>query len=154
MYTGLLFFHSLTRWLVLVSLAYSITMAFWGYFADKKFSKLDNSVRHWTATISHIQLILGVILFIKSPIIQYFFKNYEDVRTNEEISFFVEIHSVVMLSAVVLITISSALAKRKNTDKEKFKTILIWFSIALLIILAVIPWPFSPLANRPYLRPL
>jgi len=57
-----------------------------------------------------------------------------------------------MLTAIVIITIGSALAKRKKTDKEKFKTMLVWFSAALLIIFIAIPWPFSPLANRPYIR--
>lgn len=154
MYTGLLFFHSFTRWFVLVSLLYSLFVAFRGYFCNREFSKADNLVRHWTATISHIQLILGVILFIKSPIIQYFFKNYQDAKENTEISFFAAIHSVLMLGAVVLITIGSALAKRKTTDREKYKTMLIWFGIALFIILVAVPWPFSPLAGRPYLRPL
>ncbi|PBQ33569.1 hypothetical protein CNR22_17910 [Sphingobacteriaceae bacterium] len=154
MYTGLLFFHSLTRWFLLISLVYAILIAFRGYFFNKEFSKWHNAIRHWTATIAHIQLILGVILFIKSPIIQYFFKNYQDAKTNEEISFFAQIHSLLMLSAVVLITIGSAVAKRKNTDKAKYKTMLTWFCIALFIILVALPWPFSPLASRPYLRPL
>ena len=62
------------------------------------------------------------------------------------------IHSSLMLTAIVLITIGSAKAKRKPTDQEKFKTMLVWFSIALLIIFIAIPWPFSPFANRPYYR--
>jgi hypothetical protein len=57
-----------------------------------------------------------------------------------------------MFVAIVLITIGSAKAKRKSNDTQKFKTMLIWFSIALLIIFIAIPWPFSPLANRPYIR--
>jgi hypothetical protein len=57
-----------------------------------------------------------------------------------------------MLIAIVLITIGSAVAKLKTVQENKFKTMLIWFSIALVIIFIAIPWPFSPLANRPYLR--
>jgi len=69
-----------------------------------------------------------------------------------EIRFFGIEHSSTMLIAILLITIGSALAKRKPTDREKFKIIAIWFSIALLLILAAIPWEFSPLVSRPYLR--
>jgi hypothetical protein len=62
-------------------------------------------------------------------------------------------HSLMMLIAVITITIGSASAKRKTTDNEKFKTITLWFSIALLIILSSIPWPFVPFgANRPFFR--
>jgi hypothetical protein len=57
-----------------------------------------------------------------------------------------------MIMAIIIITIGSALAKRKSSDKEKFKTMGLWFSIALIIIFIAIPWPFSPFANRPYFR--
>ena len=152
MFSTLLILHSLFRWLVLMSLLYSIFRAARGYFLKASFSKLDDSLRHWTATISHIQLILGVIIYIKSPIIKFFYSNYELAKENPEITFFAEIHSVVMFVAVVILTIGSAMAKRKIEDEEKFKTMLLWFSITLLIILLAIPWPFSPLASRPYLR--
>jgi hypothetical protein len=45
-------------------------------------------------------------------------------------------------------------SKRKPGDREKFKTMAIWFSIALFIIFLSIPWPFSPFTSRPYLRNL
>jgi drug/metabolite transporter (DMT)-like permease len=57
-----------------------------------------------------------------------------------------------MLTAIVLLTIGSALTKRKKDDRDKFKTMLTWFGIALIIILIAVPWPFSPFAQRPYLR--
>ena len=154
MYTTLLFLHSVTRWFVLASLLYSIVLAFKGYISGSRFSKTDNAFRHWTATLSHIQLIIGVILYIKSPIIRFFYANYESAKANAEISFFVEIHSTLMLISVVVLTVGSALAKRKTADREKFRTMLFWFSLALIIILIAIPWPFSPLASRPYLRHL
>jgi len=58
-----------------------------------------------------------------------------------------------MITAIVIISIGSAKAKRKHTDNEKFKTIAIWFTIGLLIILASVPWAFLPFASRPYFRP-
>lgn len=152
MYQTLTFLHSTFRWLVLLSLIYAIFTAYKGYFLNKEFSKTDNSVRHWTATIAHIQLILGIILYSQSPIIKYFWKNFSSAKESFDLLFFGLIHIFLMLFSIILITIGSALTKRKETDKEKFKTMLIWFTIALIIIFIAIPWPFSPLANRPYFR--
>jgi hypothetical protein len=45
-----------------------------------------------------------------------------------------------------------ALAKRDSEDSQKFNAVFLYYSIALLIILVAIPWPFSPLAQRPYFR--
>ncbi|PTS97456.1 hypothetical protein DBR11_17065 [Pedobacter sp. HMWF019] len=148
MYDAILPIHSLVRWLVLLSLIYSITLSARAYFQGGQFSKSDDSVRHWTATIAHIQLILGILLYTKSITVKTFFSGNQ----NMESFFFGAVHISSMLIAIVLITIGSANAKRKKDSKEKFKTMLIWFSIALLIILLAIPWPFSPLAHRPLIR--
>ena len=153
MYALLLFFHSLFRWLVLVSLLYAIFRAYKGYTTNSLFTKTDNSIRHWTATIAHVQLVLGFMLYFTSPIIKYFFANFKQEIQRIDLAFFGVIHFLFMLTAIVVITIGSALAKRKLTDKEKFRTMLVWFSIALGLISLAIPWPFSPLANRPYFRP-
>jgi cytochrome bd-type quinol oxidase subunit 2 len=152
MYQTLTFYHSLIRWLVVISLIYGIYRAYKGYTAKLAFAKTDNAVRHWTATIAHIQLMIGIILYSQSPLIKYFWKNKNEAIHSADTSFFSFVHPLLMLVAIVVITIGSALAKRKQADIEKFKTMLIWFTIALLLIFIAIPWPFSPLANRPYLR--
>lgn len=152
MYQTLTFLHSLTRWLVLISLMYTVYRSFKGYFSNRKFTETDNAVRHWTATIAHIQLIIGMIFYFKSPVIQYFWKNFNAAKESFEHVFFGLIHIILMVTAISMITIGSALAKRKFPDREKFKTMGIWFCIALIIILIAIPWPFSPFANRPYFR--
>ncbi|MBT1702784.1 hypothetical protein [Chryseosolibacter indicus] len=154
MYLTLLAFHSAFRWLVLLSLCVSIYQAFKGVRNNKLFSKNDNALRHWTATIAHIQLIIGILLYTQSPIVKYFYSNWHEAVNNIDMLFFSIIHFLLMICAIVVVTIGSASAKRKETDHEKFKTMLTWFSVALVLIIIAIPWPFSPLANRPYLRPL
>lgn len=152
MYQTLTFLHSTFRWLVLLSLFYSIFRAYKGYFSNKEFSKTDDSIRHWTATIAHIQLVLGITLYSQSPIVKYFWKNFNEAKESFDLIFFGMIHIFLMLFSITLITIGSSVSKRKIIDMEKFKTLLIYFSIALLIIFIAIPWPFSPLVNRPYFR--
>ncbi|KAA5825686.1 hypothetical protein FPF71_07185 [Algibacter amylolyticus] len=152
MYLTLLSIHSLIRWFVLAFLVYSIYRAFIGYSKNKSFSKVDNAFRHWTATMAHIQLMVGILLYTQSPIIKYFWKETKIGLQNLDLTFYGLIHIFLMLTSIVVLTIGSAKAKRKPTDKEKFKTMLLWYSIALLIIFIVIPWTFSPLSSRPNFR--
>ncbi|RYZ48922.1 MAG: hypothetical protein EOO14_21450 [Chitinophagaceae bacterium] len=152
MYAVLTFVHSHLRWFVLASLLYALYRAYKGIRSDAPFSKTDNGVRHWTATIAHIQLMIGMVLYFQSPIITYFRTNFNEAKKSVDTLFFGLIHPLLMLTAIVLLTIGSAKTKRKRSDKEKFMTILIWYAIALMIILLAVPWPFSPLANRPYFR--
>jgi NADH:ubiquinone oxidoreductase subunit 2 (subunit N) len=61
-------------------------------------------------------------------------------------------HITMMFLSVALLTVGSSSAKRKRTDKEKFKTIAVFFTLGLLIIFLSVPWAFSPFTSRPYFR--
>lgn len=152
MYAIVLTIHSYLRWLVLFSLLFALYRSYKGWFGNNVFTPFDNRVRHITTTIVHIQLLAGLSLYGISPLIHYFLANYTNAVKEREIRFFGMEHSTMMFTAIVLISIGSAKAKRKATDKQKFKTMAIWFSIGLLIILLSIPWKFSPMAGRPYFR--
>lgn len=150
MHQVLLVLHSLFRWVVLLLLLYAIYRSWRGYLLKTSFTKTDNSIRHWTATIAHIQLIFGIILYTQSPVAKALFSGSSNGYSDPV--FFGLIHITLMLTAIVFITIGSAKAKRKTAHSDKFKTMLTWFTVGLLIIFIAIPWPFSPLAQRPYLR--
>ncbi len=152
MYSTLIFFHSLTRWLVVISLTYAIYRGYVGFKFRKVFTKRDNAVRHWTATIAHIQLIIGILVYTQSPSIKYFWKHTREALRNWDVTFYSLVHALIMLLAIVLLTIGSAKTKRMQTDPEKFKTMLLWFFVAFILIFMAIPWPFSPLSNRPFFR--
>jgi hypothetical protein len=150
MHQTLLILHSINRWLVLASLLYAIGIALAGLRSGRAFSATTNAVRHITATIAHVQLLLGLSLYMISPVVKFDVAGTTGLVS--EHLFFRLIHIAFMVIAVVVITIGSAKAKRVSSDREKFRTMLVWFTIALIIILAAIPWPFSPLVNRPYFR--
>jgi hypothetical protein len=152
MYAILLALHSFVRWLVLASLVFTIYKAYQGWFSSKPFTNFDNFIRHSTATISHIQLLIGLLLYYISPIVTYFLQNFNEAVHNREIRFFGMEHSLMMFIAVSVISAGSSIAKRKAKDAEKFRTMAIWYTIALFIIFFSIPWNFSPLVSRPYLR--
>ena len=152
MYQVFIFLHSFFRWFVVLSLCYALVRSFSGYITGRKFSKADNTVRHWTATIAHVQLILGIMVYMKSPVIRYCFSHFKEAIKEWDTVFFALVHAVVMLAAIVILTIGSALARRRSADNEKFRTMLFWFATAFILIFIAIPWPFSPLAHRPYFR--
>ncbi len=152
MYATLTFCHSIMRWLLLAALICSIVRAYTGYKKQRTFLASDNAIRHWTATIAHIQLMIGILLYTQSPIVRYFWKHTHEIKDFPDGLFFSVIHMLLMLGAVTVITIGSALARRRDSDRQKFYTMFCYYLIALLIIFIAVPWPFSPLAVRPYFR--
>ena len=145
--------HSLFRWLVLSGLIYTILRAGMALRSRRSFTRTDEALRHWTATIAHIQLVIGCILYFTSPLVKLFFSHFKGGSiARRELTFFGVVHVSLMFMAIVVITIGSALARRKEADRDKFRTLLLWFSIALVLLFIAIPWPFSPFAGRPLFR--
>ncbi len=152
MYSVLLSIHSLVRWLVLLSLLFAVYRSYSGWRSNRSYSKWDDRTRHLTATIAHIQLMLGLWLYFVSPVVDYFLKNFMEAVHMREIRFFGMEHITMMVIAIGLLTIGSIKVKRRETDHQKFKTMFIWYLIILLIIFLSIPWSFSPFTSRPLYR--
>lgn len=129
--------HSVNRWIVLVLLLLTIITAFQGWFEKKTYTESDRKKSLFTLIFTHIQLILGLVLFFISP----FVKNGGGMK-NPIWRFYTVEHTTMMVLAIILITVGYSVAKRKSNDLVKFKTTAIYYVIAFLIILAGIPWPF------------
>lgn len=152
MYVFVLTLHSLVRWLVLVSLVFTLYRAYYGWFFKKQFSGFDNFIISSTVTVVHLQFMLGLWLYFISPFTRYFMHNFKRAIHQRDFRFFGMEHVVMMLLAITIITIGSVKAKGRHTDTEKFRTMAFWFTAGVLIILSSIPWPFSPFTSRPYFR--
>ena len=151
MYLLLLALHSWGRWAVLLGLLGGAGRAWWGWLRRRSFTPLDNTARHGIATLAHVQLTLGYLLYFVSPVTRAF--HWRDAVHDPGALFFSFQHVAVMSSAVVVLTLGSALARRRAGSPAQFRTMALWFTAALLLILLAIPWPFSPWAQRPYFRP-
>lgn len=154
MYTFLLLSHSIVRWLIVPAMFYALFRSFRGWFQSRPFTKADDTARHVTATLTHIQLMIGYILYFNSPFISYFRAHFKEAVKQFDFLFFGLVHITLMTIAIILVTIGSSAAKRQQSDIAKFKTMAIFYTIAFIIILLTIPWPFSPLSARPYFRSL
>jgi multisubunit Na+/H+ antiporter MnhF subunit len=152
MYHSLLVFHSLFRWLVLLSLLFAIYRSFRGWKAGRTFTSTDETTRKLTVHLAQIQMAAGIWLYFKSPVVSYFLHNFNAAVHERQIRFFGMEHITMMLIAVIVITIGGERSKRRTTGREKFRTMAIWFSWGLAIIFFSIPWEFSPLVSRPYFR--
>jgi undecaprenyl pyrophosphate phosphatase UppP len=153
MYDVLLSFHSVLRWFVLIPLVLIVLKSWAGWLSGSKFSKFDKILQSSSVGFIHLQLILGLILYFISPIVQSLFENFGEMVKNKDIRYFAMEHTLMMIIAVVLATIGSAKAKKKLVDKDKFRVLAIWLTLVLLIIFIMIPWEFISFnPSRPMFR--
>ncbi|MFH0999708.1 MAG: cytochrome B [Bacteroidota bacterium] len=138
MYTGLLHTHSAFRYLILVVLIFTLAKAFAGTINKSSYSKLHDRLALISMILIHIQLIIGLILYFVSPKV-----NFSDISATMKIPairYYTVEHLILMLIAIALITIGRMLSKKQQLDYEKFKTISLYYGIALLIILLTVYW--------------
>jgi len=153
MFSVLLFAHSALRWLVIFSLLWTICNSLIKWKTGAIFTKLDDKLRQSTAKFVDIQFLIGIVVYFKSPVAtQFRALGYVAGTGITDQFFFGLIHISLMLLSVIIISSGSSVSKRQKTDRMKFKSIVLFFGTALIIILCAIPWPFSPFAQRPLLR--
>lgn len=136
----LLHTHSVLRWIALLLLLITIVKSFSGWFGNKTFTNIDKKLSLFTLISIHLQLVIGLWLyaiFITAPGF-----DFGDSMKNPVLRFFSVEHIAGMLVAIIVFTIGYIKAKRASSDKSKFKIIAIFFTIALILILAMIPWPW------------
>jgi hypothetical protein len=152
-YAILLLIHSWVRWLFLAALLYAIGKAWYGWLRGSiSYTKGDTMLRGMTVGLNHLQILLGFVLYFQSPLIEYLRSDMQSGLQIPEVAFFGVMHITLMLIAAVVLTIGGAKARRGTTDATKFRTVAIYFTIAIVLILLALPTPISPFAQRPWMR--
>ncbi len=94
-------------------------------------------------TFMDLNVLIGIFLaFILSPITRGAFQDMGAAMRDSTARFFVAEHWLLMIVALVLAHVGSSRAKKAADDKGKFKQTAIFFTIAMVLILLAIPWPF------------
>ncbi len=133
--------HSYWAYIVLLILIFAVVNAVIGFISKKEFKAKDLRIPLFALIASHIQLIIGFIAFYTSN----FYDSMRslgmgEVMKNSELRKALVEHPLMIIIAIALITVGFSKHKKKTTDSAKFKTITIYYGIALLLILGMIPW--------------
>ena len=136
MYNFIQKFHSGWAYLALLLLLVAVINSLVGMSSKKEFTPKDRKIALFGLIATHIQLVVGLILYFVSPLGKAAFGNMSDAAirlTSLE-------HPLTNIIAIVLITIGWSKHKRAATSEAKFKSIAIFYGLGLLLILSRIPW--------------
>jgi len=140
-YNILIHIHSVARWLLLVSIIIALVNALLKYRKKSLARCGDCAFNRITLILAHLQLVAGLVLYFISPKVIF---NAASMR-DSVLRFFLVEHIGLMIVAIVLITVGYVKSEKVSEDRKKYKSILIYFGIAFLLLLAAIPWPFRNL---------
>lgn len=140
MYEILKTLHSWWAYVVLIVLVVAIVNAFLGYFLGKKYQPKDLRIGLFGLIVTHIQLLLGGILYFVSPLFGGWSALGMGVMKDSNFRKMLVEHPFGVILGVVLITLGWSWHKKQKTDKGAFSKIGIFYAIGLVLILGVLPW--------------
>lgn len=135
MYQGLLHSHSGLRWIVLGL----VVFAFFNAITRKStYENRDKMLYKFTMIFTHLQFTIGLVLYFVSPKLKF----VDGWMKNDMLRFFGMEHLVGMLLFVLLVTFAKSRSEKAELAEDKQKKARLFFGLALLALLAFIPWPF------------
>lgn len=142
MYTGMMHLHSLLRWVILILLLWALVQHFLS--RHQPFTPAHRRNGLFLMISCDIMLLVGLYQWFVGP---WGLKNIQSngmgaVMKDPVQRFFAVEHFTAMLLAIVLVHLGYNYGKKAVADTQKHKRILLYFGLALLIILISIPWPF------------
>ncbi|MBZ0327681.1 MAG: COX15/CtaA family protein [Altibacter sp.] len=142
MYTTIQFIHSWWAYLVLFVVVIATINAVAGLVTGKEYGPKDFRLALFALIVTHLQFLIGLILFFVSPFGLENISNVGmgEIMKNSEFRLYAVEHPLIMLFVVVLITVGYSKHKKKLVSKPKFKSLTIFYTLALILMLSRIPW--------------
>ena len=146
----LLLLHSLLRWVILILLLAAIVQSYSGMSSGRPFSNGDRKLGLFLMISAHITLLIGIYQWIVGGFGLKSIQNngFKTVMENASLRFWAVEHTTGMLLAIIFITIGRGAIKRGSNTSAHNKAAWL-FLLALIFILASIPWPFRVGIGRP-----
>jgi len=140
MYIFLRGLHNLVRWLVVFGGVWALLSTLQGLFSRSAWNRTHQRAGVLFTSSLHLQLLLGIVLYVISPLIASGLRDIGAAMQSQRIRFFLVEHLLLMLLAIVAAQLGFSLARRAGSDREKFVRALIGYSLAALLLAFGIPW--------------
>jgi len=152
MYAAFLLIHSTVRWVVLLLALAAIARAIRGVAGKREWEPADQSIGAWFTGSVDLQMLLGLVLYIfLSPFIRDAWGDLAATMRNPPLRFFAVEHITGMIIAIALVHVGRARTKKLADAPSRHKAAMIFYGLALIVMLGSIPWPGMP-AGRPLFR--
>lgn len=133
--------HSYWAYLVLLVLTLSSFNAIIKTLTKSPYGAKDFRISLFTLIVSHLQLLIGIILYFVQPYFAAFSEQgMGAVMKDANLRLYLVEHPLTMIIAIVLITMGYSKHKKKLSSTKKFRTIAIFYALALILVLSRIPW--------------
>lgn len=140
MYSTILSLHSTLAYAALGVLLLAVINAILGVTSKSLFKPKDRSISLVALIICHVQLVVGLLLYIVSDKFEQWSLLGMKIMKNSELRQLLVEHPITNIIAIFLITIGWSKHKREESNNGKFKKIALFYLLGLVLLLAMIPY--------------
>lgn len=140
MYNILKTVHSYWAFFVLTILFIAILNALIRIISKKSFNSTDLRISLFGLIFSHIQLLIGLILYFISPWFDQWSSLGMGIMKNNESRLYLVEHPITNILAIFFITIGWSLHKKQSESSKKFLRIFLFYGFGYILLLSRIPW--------------
>ena len=115
----------------------AIAMAF---FLGKYFGIKDLRLSLFALVFSHIQLLLGLLVYVTTPRLQMWSEGAKVVMKDSLLRQLLVEHPIMNIIAVTLITVGWVKLKKQTEVRKMYGKIALFYGIAVVCLLSMIPW--------------
>ncbi len=132
--------HSIWAYVTLFAVLAAVIISLKGKFVRDEFHQSYRKIALFGLIATHVQLLLGIALFMIYSIPQIKLVGMPSIMKDATLRLKIIEHPITMIIVAVLITIGFSIHKRKDSDQGKFKSIALFYTIGLILLLTRIPW--------------
>ncbi len=134
--------HSGWAYLLLLVLGVATINSLIGFFSRKEFGNRDFSLALVALIVTHIQLLMGLALWLFGPYFEILISDFGSLMTPEmrSVRLLALEHPLTMMIAVAVLTVGYSKHKKKIVSRGKFKMLAVFYTIAFVLVLSRVPW--------------
>jgi uncharacterized protein YacL len=154
MYSAFLLIHSLVRWVVIIAGLLTVARAIGGVTRARDWQPADAAAVRWFSIALDVQFLIGLLLYVwLSPFIRDAWADIAATMRNAPLRFIAVEHTAGMIIGLALAHVGKSKIAKAADAARKHRLALLFFGLAMVVILLSIPWPGTP-GGRPLIRGL
>ena len=134
MYLFFKYFHSGLRYIVLILVLGAIVQSLLGWIGKKPYTEGNRKLNLFALISAHTQLLIGLILYFISPLVQFSKATMKDATTR----YWTVEHISMMLIAIALITVGYARSKRVASPEKKHFNVFMFYFLAIIMVVVTL----------------
>lgn len=132
--------HGIIAYFFLITTVFFVIISLYGVIKKTEFRKTNMTLARLSFITSHIQLVLGFVVWYSMDYLTLMSQDMKAVMSEKSIRLLAVEHPVTNLIAIAILTIGFISIKKSSLDQTKHIKGLLYFGIALLLILSRIPY--------------